>query len=824
MTNTSAAKIENFYVVGGTLRGDAPSYVARQADVRLYESLKENEVCYVLTARQMGKSSLMVRTAARLRAENVSVAVLDLTGLGQNLTAEQWYNGLLERVAQQFDLDDELDDFWRRNQVLGPLQRWVSAVREVVLSSRSDRRVVIFVDEIDAVRSLAFSTDEFFAGIRELYNRRAHDRDLQRLTFCLMGVASPSDLIRDTRTTPFNIGRRIELTDFTEIEAAPLAQGLGREQAAGSVLLRRVLYWTGGHPYLTQRLCQAVAENRDALDTATVDRICQDLFLSHRARERDDNLLFVRERILHSEADTASLLALYDKVRKGKKVRDEETSPLIAILRLSGITRLQDGYLKVRNRVYATVFDHSWVISNTPGAELRRQRAAYKKGVKVAALTLAPLILVGIYTVFALYRRSVSVPVVSKPPQPPAFWASFSISSAADLNNGSLLVKTGDANVAVFLNNQQYGNTTREGVLLIERLPADSYSIRVEKPGFQSISQQAKVEAQKITPLTFKLQPQVQAVAETASFVVQGAPDGAQVKVDGVNVGVILPGPSGGYVFSARPGEHTVSVSKDGFLAQETRRRFTQGDLTVLDMPLKPDTEARRWQALANSSSLADLEEFLKDYPEGRFSGQARNQAEQIEWNMLKDSSDLIALSTFASKYPTGQHAREVQALVKSLQDEQEYWIGVRNSKDLQKLQAYRQKYPQGHYFKLAEAEISRLQEEASREEIVRTLVQRYADAYQARDAEALRQIWPTLDDKRYDGLREAFRMATAIRMQVSITKVDWGADHSAATVTASANQNYIPKGGRTQTSVNRIVFQVGKINGTWSIKDVHSE
>ena len=75
---------------------------------------------------------------------------------------------------------------------LGPLQRWVRAVRDVVLPSRPGRPVAIFIDEIDAVRSLPFSTDEFFAGIRELYNRRAHDHDLRRLTFCLMGVASPT--------------------------------------------------------------------------------------------------------------------------------------------------------------------------------------------------------------------------------------------------------------------------------------------------------------------------------------------------------------------------------------------------------------------------------------------------------------------------------------------------------------------------------------------------------------------------------------------------------------------------------------------------------
>src|SRR5947207_2148308 len=101
MTTTDAPATSSFYKAGGTLRPDAPSYVERHADRELTAGLAAGEFCYVLTSRQMGKSSLMVRTAARLRQAGCRVAVLDLTSLGQNLTPEQWYEGLLLLLGQQ---------------------------------------------------------------------------------------------------------------------------------------------------------------------------------------------------------------------------------------------------------------------------------------------------------------------------------------------------------------------------------------------------------------------------------------------------------------------------------------------------------------------------------------------------------------------------------------------------------------------------------------------------------------------------------------------------------------------------------------------------
>jgi WD40 repeat protein len=129
-----------------------------------------------------------------------------------------------------------------------------------------------------------------------------------------------------------------------------------------------------------------VATSGNVTTFSGVDELCEALFLSPRARERDDNLLFVREQLLRSDMDLAALLDLYARVRRGKPMRDDETSPLVSRLRLSGVVRGTNGRLQVRNRIYERVFDLEWVREHMPDAELRRQRAAYRQGLLRAVL------------------------------------------------------------------------------------------------------------------------------------------------------------------------------------------------------------------------------------------------------------------------------------------------------------------------------------------------------------------------------------------------------------------------------------------------------
>ncbi len=402
---------ETFFVAGGTLGADAGSYVARRADSELLESLRRGEFAYVLDSRQKGKSSLMIRTRQVLESEGTLTVLIDLQRFGSNLDPERWYASMLLAAGQELRLEDRLLDLWDEQKHAGPMQRFFGALERG--TAELGKPVVVFVDEIDYVRSLPFSTDEFFAGIREYYNRRASGGQ-SHLGFCLLGVATPSELIRDVQITPFNVGTRVELTDFTLDELAPYAAALSQDGRDGAALVRRIHRWTGGHPYLTQRMASAVAAQPAVRSAGGLDRVAESLFFSVKARAEEPNLTDVSRRVLESPIEGVSpeearsrILDLYRQVREGRRVRDDETDSVVSILKLSGLTRVLEGYLLVRNQVYFRAFDRAWLEANLPEAEtVRQRRAAHRAILRTSLVAGAVVLAVGAAAAFGFVKAA----------------------------------------------------------------------------------------------------------------------------------------------------------------------------------------------------------------------------------------------------------------------------------------------------------------------------------------------------------------------------------------------------------------------------------
>jgi hypothetical protein len=390
------------FVAGGAVQAGGGIYLERDADRDLLRHCLAGDFTYILTSRQMGKSSLMYRAAEELARQNIVPVIIDLTELGAQTTADQWYKGFLLRVQEHLDLRESASAWWDAHQEYAVAQRLIRYLREVALVERKER-LVLFVDEIDTTLRLDF-TDDFFAAIRFLYQGRARDPELERISFVLIGVATPNDLIKDSARTPFNIGRRIELTDFTAQEAAVLAVKLAVPPDAAGGFIDAILHWTSGHPYLTMRAIRSLAETPPpAWSTSAVDARVRELFFGP-GGESDTNLQFVRDMLTKKAFNREAVLATYDAIRRGASVPDKELDQVASWLKLSGIVRRQDGLLRVRNAIYEQVFDQGWTrVHRRLHIDWRRRLA------RAAAALLVLIVLVTIpLAVYAMRQRNVA--------------------------------------------------------------------------------------------------------------------------------------------------------------------------------------------------------------------------------------------------------------------------------------------------------------------------------------------------------------------------------------------------------------------------------
>ncbi|NER81744.1 MAG: hypothetical protein F6K42_19715 [Leptolyngbya sp. SIO1D8] len=369
--------VSPFHASGGSLRPDDPTYVERQADQDFYTALKQGEYCYVLNSRQMGKSSLRSRTQQRLQQEGIACATLDLSGgIDTDITSESWCYTLMDLLMRELKLQPEpsLAAWWDAQAPLSPHGRLERFFRDVLLAQITCP-VVIFMDEIDTVLSLeGINRDDFFALIRACYNRRSDDPVYQRLTFALLGVATPTDLIQDPERTPFNIGRSIQLTGFSVTEAQPLVAGLAESVANPQAMLAEILHWTGGQPFLTQKLCNLVVQHtsrtpeppkppllRGVWGGSSFGEIVQQQLIENwESKDEPEHLRTIQTRILAGEKRATRSLALYQQILDGEAVAATGSATQVD-LRLTGLVVERQGQLQVYNPIYAQVFNSNWV-------------------------------------------------------------------------------------------------------------------------------------------------------------------------------------------------------------------------------------------------------------------------------------------------------------------------------------------------------------------------------------------------------------------------------------------------------------------------------
>ncbi|WP_281261342.1 AAA-like domain-containing protein [Chamaesiphon polymorphus] len=222
----------------------------------------------------------------------------------------------------------------------------------------------MFLDEIDVLISKSFK-NEFIGFIRSCYNRRADRPDFNRVAFCLLGVVAPADLIGDIKQT-FNIGKDIGLAGLEfEIAEASFLQGLLGKVNNPKECVSQIFDWTGGQPFLTQKLCQLASENSENnninISTFVEDNILKNWgsksYLIKEHLQNISNYLLATDR----GSDPISLLIILGEILDNKSIKYNSQDTEHTQLKLSGIIKVDSGNIEIFNKLYFQVFNKSWI-------------------------------------------------------------------------------------------------------------------------------------------------------------------------------------------------------------------------------------------------------------------------------------------------------------------------------------------------------------------------------------------------------------------------------------------------------------------------------
>ncbi len=252
---------------GGAVPLDLPFYIARETDGGFQQAIQRRDsIVLVKGTRQIGKTSLLARGLQGARQDGARVIFTDFSSLPSELltSLDALYRILAQDIAYQLDLEADPEADWNtRRSPNRNLERFISdmALPEVGAS------LVWGMDEVDTLFQFPFGT-EVFRLFRSWHNRRALDPrgSWSRLTLVMAYATEAHLFIQDVNQSPFNVGTRLALEDFTFAQVTELNVRYGKP-LPDDAAVQRLYALLNGHPYLTRRALSEMQSRPVTIDT-----------------------------------------------------------------------------------------------------------------------------------------------------------------------------------------------------------------------------------------------------------------------------------------------------------------------------------------------------------------------------------------------------------------------------------------------------------------------------------------------------------------------------------------------------------------------------
>lgn len=330
-------------------------YVERDADRQVETVLSHmGRPGYVLVARQMGKTNLLINAKRKFENDHDVFVYIDLSNIYK--TSRECFRNFIDTAIDTHPeafSSIEKNIYKERNTLnLEPHQEHHRELK--ILLKAITGKLVFILDEVDALTKTNYS-DEIFAQIRSIYFSRINFKESERLTYLLSGVAEPSELIKDKNISPFNIGQKIYLDDFSYDEFIIFITNT--KISFSPEVIERVFYWSNGNPRITWDICSEIEDlmvKKENVISSDVDWIVNKLYLKAFDRPPVDHIRSIVEK--DKEVRNAIVEIRYSK---GSSLSDSIKSRLY----LSGIIGgyIHDNEIVIKNKIIDTSLSDKYI-------------------------------------------------------------------------------------------------------------------------------------------------------------------------------------------------------------------------------------------------------------------------------------------------------------------------------------------------------------------------------------------------------------------------------------------------------------------------------
>ena len=264
-TIATAQAVKRFEPTGGAVPLDSNLYLVRPVDNEMSAAITHRDSIVLLKgSRQTGKTSLLSRGLQQTRNSGFRTFVTDMQKftMAQMSSAESLFRAIADSMIDELALEIDLDAIWKSGYSWNV--NFERFLRKNVLQNQ-ECHLVWALDEVDRLFGFDYST-EIFGLFRSWHNERSLNPDgaWSRLTLCIAYATEVHLFIRDLNQSPFNVGTRLVLDDFSPQQVDEMNRRYGSPLHTASEL-SGFFDLVGGNPYLVRRGLEALATDKMSL-------------------------------------------------------------------------------------------------------------------------------------------------------------------------------------------------------------------------------------------------------------------------------------------------------------------------------------------------------------------------------------------------------------------------------------------------------------------------------------------------------------------------------------------------------------------------------